>query len=400
VRIEEIAPPSWRERLGGAWDRLLLESSDPTIFLSFPWIESWWRNFGSRLEPRLLALWDESGHLRGLAPLYVRRLGAGRGGPRMLCVMGDEGVGSEYLGILARREEVDTVVSTLSSHLRGSWSLADLRGLREDSSSAGALTRALSQEAPGRVHFERYPCSCIPLPDDYETYLASLPQKFRSTLRYRTNKLVKNFQVRLLRTREESEIAPHLSRFFEMHQARWIAGGHPGSFYTEAKRAFYGEVSREFLRCGWLRFYHLEIDGVVRASQFGFAFNGILHSLQEAFDSDFHPSGVGGVGVVLRGMALSESISEGIHGYDFLGGVADYKSRWGTRVHFIQRTRIGAPGLTGALAFAATAGVRLLKDWGRERSPAWVYRGRERFRSWRRGRHARQVAAGAGEREG
>jgi CelD/BcsL family acetyltransferase involved in cellulose biosynthesis len=314
--------------------------------------------------------------------------------------MGDVGVGSEYLGVLARREEVEAVVSALSSHLRGSWSLADLRGLREDSFSARLLAQALSGPAPDRLHRERHPCSCAPLPGDYEAYLASLPQKFRSTLRYRTNKLVKNFQVRLLRTRNEHEIEPHLARFFDMHQGRWIAEGHTGSFYTQSKRAFYDEISREFLRREWLRFYHLEVDGVLRASQFGFAFNGVLHSLQEAFDRDFHPPGVGGVGVVLRGLALKQSISEGIHAYDFLGGVADYKSRWGTQTHFIDRVRIGAPGPAGALAFAATAGVRRLKDWGRERSPAWLHRSRERLRSWRRIRHARQIAARLGGGEG
>src|SRR4030095_1223028 len=68
VRIEEIAPPSWRERLGGAWDRLLLEASDPTIFLSFPWIESWWRNFGSRLAPRALLRLGLSGRFIAAAP--------------------------------------------------------------------------------------------------------------------------------------------------------------------------------------------------------------------------------------------------------------------------------------------------------------------------------------------
>ena len=239
---------------------------------------------------------------------------------------------------------------------------------------------------------ERHPCSMIPLPSDYEAYLSALPQKFRTTVRYRTNKLTKNFSVRLLRTGREEAIEPHLERLFAMHQARWQAEGHPGSFYGPAKRSFYAEISREFLRRGWLRFLHLEVDGTIRASQFGFAFRGVLHSLQEAFDHEFHPPGVGGVGVVLRGMAIRECIAEGLRGYDFLGGDEEFKTRWGTRTHYVLRVRIGAPGFSGATAFVLTAGIRRLKDWLRERSPGWLLERRDRLRAWRRSRRARQAS--------
>ncbi len=393
MRSEEIAPTLWPERLGAEWESLLSDAADSTIFLSPPWIAAWWRHFGASLNPRMIAVWDEEGSLCALAPLYTRPLRlAGLPGPVVLGMMGDEGVGTEYLGVLLRRGREEQALGAAAKHLKEGWSLVDFRGLREDMPSTQAALRMLTAVSPGRVHRERHPCSMIELPRDYEVYLGSLPQKFRSTVRYRTNKLMKNFTVRMIRTVRDDELASHLDRFFAMHQDRWTAEGHPGSFTSDAKRAFYVEVSREFLRRGWLRFYHLEVDGVIRASQFGFAFHGILHSLQEAFDREFHPPGVGGVGVVLRGMAIRDCIGEGIRGYDFLGGIEDFKTRWGTQTHYVQRVRIGAPGLSGALAFAATAGVRRLKDWGREHSPAWVAQGRERLRSWRRVRRSRQLA--------
>lgn len=395
MKAEEIAPSVWPERLGAAWESLLTDTADTSVFLSLPWIAAWWRHFGEASIPRLIAVWDGGGSLCGLMPLYTRPMrSAGLSGPTVLALMGDQGVGSEYLGILLRRGCEEKALAAAAERLRVGWSLADFRGLREEAPSTEAILRILNPSSAGRVHRERHPCSRIELPGDYESYLGSLPQKFRSTVRYRTNKLVKNFTVRVFRTERDDEVTPHLERFFAMHQNRWTAEGHPGSFYGDAKRAFYVEVSREFLRRGWLRFYHLEVDGIIRASQFGFAFNRVLHSLQEAFDHNFHPPGVGGVGVVLRGMAIRDCIGEGICGYDFLGGIEDFKTRWGAQTHYVQRVRIGAPGLSGALAFAATAGVRRLKDWGREHSPAWVAQGRERLRSWRRVRRSRRLAGG------
>lgn len=396
MKVAQVPPESWSRDLAEDWDRLLLESEGGTIFQSFPWVDSWWRHFGAGRRPKLLTVRDEGGALCGLAPLYVRPLRVlGLPGPPVLGFMGDEGVGSEYLGFILRRDRQDETLEALGSALEGAWAVADFQGLREDSAAAMALPSALGG-VPGRSHVERHPCSMIPLLSDYEAYLAALPQKFRTTLRYRTNKLTKNFAVKLIRTQEEVEIRPHLDRLFEMHQARWVAEGHPGSFQSGAKRAFYADVSAGFLRRGWLRFFHLEVDGAIRASQFGFAFRGVLHSLQEAFDHAFNPPGVGGVGVVLRGMALRECFAEGLRGYDFLGGVEEFKTRWGTETHYVRRVRVGGPGAAGSLAYLLTAGKRRFKDWSRERSPAWLLGAREQIRAWRRARRARPASSKAG----
>ena len=401
VRVEEVPPESWRARLAADWDRLLEDSADATIFQSLPWVEAWWRHFGQGRRARILTVRGEDGVLCCLAPLYERSLRLlNSAGPRILGLMGDAGVGSEYLGVLVRQGERDAALRALGDALRGGWAVADLCGLREDSEVAQALPGVFSPPGRGRLHVERHPCSAVPLPSDYGAYLAALPQKFRSTVRYRTNKLTKNFAVRLLRTGREAEIRTHLDRFFEMHQARWEAEGHSGSFHGRSKRAFYEDVSSEFLRRGWLRFFHLEVDGTIRASQFGFAFRGVLHSLQEAFDHEFRPPGVSGMGVVLRGMVFRECIAEGIRAYDFLGGDDEFKTRWGTRTHYVRRVRIGAPGLQGAVAFGLTTGARRLKDRLREFSPGWVLECRERLRVWMRSRRARQASQHAGRAEG
>ena len=398
MKIERVPAADRWDRLHPEWSRLLDEVSEPSVFLSPEWVFAWQRHFGRDREAFVIAGWDQSGHLAGLAPFYRRRLGpAVLGGPRILSFLGDDGVGSEYLGILARTGAEQEFLSALARDLEGEWAWADLRGLREGHLCTNLLIQSLGSRAAKRVHRERSPCSSVPLPGDYEAYLRSLPAKFRTTLRYRTNKLTKNFVVRLVRTSRGEDLEAHLARLFEMHQGRWEAEGHSGSFYHPRKRAFYREVSEGFLRRGWLRFYHLEVDGVIRAAQFGFAFGGVLHSLQEAFDRDFRPQGVGGIGVVLRGMVIRECIAEGLKAYDFLGGEEEFKTRWGTTTHYVERVRIGAPGPAGAFAYACTAEVRVAKLWLREHLPARVVEARDRWRVRRQARRARALAAGTDE---
>ncbi len=392
LNIELVPPSLWLDRLVPAWENLLERSASATVFLSPAWILSWWRHFQDDRYAHLLAAWDQDGRLCGLAPFYLRRLHApGFGNSFTLGFMSDSEVGSEYLGMLTLPECEDDFVNALACELQGRWVLADLRGLKESGALPQRIVEAFGAQRTNRLYQERHPCSIIHLPFDYDIYLSSLPQKFRSNIRYRTNKVRKNFDVRLIVTTKEEEIEPHLHCLFAMHQARWRAEGNIGSFYDPRKCAFYREVSTAFLRKGWLRFYHLEVDGVIRASQFGFAFRGVMHSLQEAFDHEFSPRGISGLGIVLRAMVIRESIAEGLRAYDFLGGTEEYKLRWGTTPQYTQRVRIGAPGFKGALAFSARTALLKMKDWGRQRSPQWLLDAHRNFASWAEFRRARRI---------
>jgi CelD/BcsL family acetyltransferase involved in cellulose biosynthesis len=395
----QLIPPEHWEKIFPHWEELSQASVEPAVFLNPFWIVSWWRHFGEGRQPCMLAAW-EAGRLCGLAPFYIRRISLPgvRRASSALSFMGDEGVGSEYLGLLVLPGYEEEFLLAVSEELRDQWAMADLHGLREGRSLSSKIAKILGASAPGRVYQERRPCCLIPLPGDYESYLASLSQNFRTAIRKRTRKLAKNFRVNLLRTTREEEIEPHLERFFAMHQARWLAKGSPGSFYSPRKCAFYRDVAVGLLQRGWLRFYHLEVDGVVRASQFGFTFGGVLHSLQDAFDHEFHPNGVGALGVVLRGLVIKESIVEGLNGYDFLGGMEEFKTRWKTITHYVQRVRIGAPGLEGAAAFSLSVGVLKAKDWARERAPNWLMDTRRQVRAWSRSQPAPDVALKAGEK--
>lgn len=390
MKFSVVAPSDCGNELISAWRRLLDRASNPSIFLSPEWSLAWWRAYGSGREPLMLIASDSAGEVEAVAPLYRRRLGAGLG-PRVVGVMGDREGGAEYLGILALPGREAAAVSVLLDSLRRSTALLDFRGIREGDILTALIADEPHSPRPERTHRERHLCLHVPLPDDYERYLASLKPKFRTTLRYRTNKLVKNYSVRLLRTKDAEELPESLDRLFHMHQARWIAEGHRGSFFDPRKQAFYRDMAAGFLRAGWLRFHHLEVDGVIRASQFGFAHGGVFHSLQEGFDTSFQAPGVGGIGVVLRGMVIRECIGEALRSYDFLGGGQDYKVRWGAEPHFVERIRIASSRLEGKVAFALAVGIE--SGWRRIRMhlPGPVRGLRESWKS--RGRRERTERA-------
>jgi CelD/BcsL family acetyltransferase involved in cellulose biosynthesis len=275
---------------------------------------------------------------------------------RRLGLIGDREVGSEYLGLVTRAGVEKEVGRAVMAHLateKLAWDVADLFGLVEGDPAGAALEAGMRTHA-NRIRSERIPCSIIPLPREFDTYLAGLGSKFRQSYRQRANKLQRTCSVSFFKTESEGELLRHLEALYRMHQARWASAGYVGSFADARVRRFYLEVSRRLLEAGQLRFWHLKVDGVIRASQFGFAFNGVLHSLQEGYDTGFRLPGVGGLGVVLRGHVLRSSIEEGLNAYDFLAGTEDFKTRWGTSTHYVRSVRMASPGLGGMLGWVAT----------------------------------------------
>jgi CelD/BcsL family acetyltransferase involved in cellulose biosynthesis len=385
--VERVAPGDWN---GVAdWDDVVTDSAAPSVFLTRDWITAWWASFGARRQPCLLRIGAGDGRTLGFAPLYYERL---RVPVTRLGLLGDRVVGSEYLGLASRRGSERDVADAVGRWLREEappWHLAELSGLRDGDAGSSALEAALGAESARRDE-EQHECSAITLPDSFEEYLAGLGSKFRRTYRQRTNKLLRSCEVRFFRTESEAELPAHLDVLFRLHQARWVEAGRPGVFVDPRMRDFYLDVARRLLRSRQLHFWHLEADGAIRASQFGFSYGGVLHSLQEAYDSDFRPPGVGGLGVVLRGHVLETAIEEGLRTYDFLGGVEDHKLRWGADIHHVRTVRLGRPGVGGRAAWLATVGAQSAREAIKSALPTPVLDGLRNARAGYRRRRGKR----------
>jgi CelD/BcsL family acetyltransferase involved in cellulose biosynthesis len=392
LTVARVPPERW-QRLED-WDAVLASSARPSVFLTRDWVTSWWAAFGQGAEPWLLQVAGTTGEPLGLAPLYLGRApGTARLPIRRLGIMGDHRVGSEYLGLIARAGHERAVGQAVADQLAAEgvrWDVADLSGLVEGDPAASALEAPLRTRA-GRSRAQRHACSAVALPDSFEAYLAGVGSKFRQTYRQRANKLHRTCTVRYLLTASEADLRTHLEALFRMHQAHWTALGLPGSFSDRRMRQFYLEVSRRLLESGRLRFWQLEVDGVIRASQFGFAYDGVLHSLQESYDTGFRPPGIGGLGVVLRAHAIKAAIEEGLRSYDFLGGAEDFKRRWGTSIHHVRNVRLAAPGPRGTLAWMATVGAHDARSRLRSRAPDGLVK---TVRALRARRYGRRPAGG------
>lgn len=364
-----VGPERWDDIVD--WDEAVAAMANPSVFLTRAWMQAWWRHVGAASRTAVLVrVVDERGRTAGLAPFTIDRCGpAGR--IRRLSFLADSLVGSEYLGLVARAGMEQQVVSAALGCIEAAgidWHVARLPGLRPGDPAASALQAALIAGG-GRHDAREEPCAAIVLPEDPEAWLAGLSGSFRRRLRQRRRRLERDHDVAYRLADDTDQVRLGLDRLFAMHLDRWESRGRPGSFADPRMRAFYQELAPAFLESGWLRLWVLEVDGVSRAVQFGFAHEGVLHSLQEAYDSAWNEPGVSGLGVVLRLHAVEAAIAEGLAAYDFLGGDQDYKRRWGTTGAAVSEARIARRGIGGRSAWTTTFGVGDTRDRVARRVP-------------------------------
>jgi CelD/BcsL family acetyltransferase involved in cellulose biosynthesis len=360
VKVVPIAKDTDFFGMEKAWTRLHQESRTATIFLTWEWLASWWRAYGSDKELYILGV-KRDDSLIGLAPFYRKRLTKfGLLSFQALALLGDGSSDSDYLDWISREGDEAVVTAAIVDFLTkncGQWDLMFVNEIPEISPHLPALRKHFSQR---KWHWQETiaPCTYVELPASWETYLLSLRPRMRTKIRSLTKRLEQGFHVRFDRCQQADDLHPRLESLFELHHRRWRQEGREGVFVDPAKRLFYQEMASRFLARGWLRFYSLAVDDRYVAHQFCFEYQNSMFLLQEGYAPEWAEHGVGNV---LRAYVLRDCIERKVAIYDFLGGVTPHKLSWGAVLKSNLRISAGPPTSKNRVAFALSQALDLCK---------------------------------------
>lgn len=317
------------ERLTEEWDELLEDSAQQVYFLRHHWNRLWWQHYapaGSRLH--IIAARTSDGRLMGLAPLYLRQHRLfGIPCARELVFMGTgiELKTSEYLDVIARRGYEREVAEALAAALKRSnqWDRIWMDQVPAESPVLGYLTRSLG------IHSTSFVCDRAPYVDtsrDWETYKRQLGRSMRRNVEYYARRLFKKHQCEFAQARTTEEMVEALKALVSLHQARWQASGHLGSFAEPGLEDLLRDAARYDFEAGRLRLWRLKIDGVIEAALVGFLDAGVLHYLQKGFNPAFAKDDLG---TAMLSLCIRDCFDDpAIRAFDFMGGGAAYKDMW------------------------------------------------------------------------
>ncbi|MFV0526922.1 MAG: GNAT family N-acetyltransferase [Acidimicrobiales bacterium] len=314
-------------RLHPDHDTLLAATAQPSVFLTATWLRTWFEVFGALHQPVNLAI-ERDGDLIGVAPFVIRE--PVRQDPvRRLVVAGQHPTSGEYLQPVGRpgqeAEVAGAVVDELTGPARRRWDALVIQRARADSPMVAALAAALRER---RVPVRLVDTGTAPytrLPADPDDLLTGRSRNFRGQVRQTRNRVARLGPVDPVEPElSGAALSAGLEEMVRMHRVRWRT---ESSFDTEPKLAFHRRLAHRFAAEDRLYLSLLRVGGTTIASRYDFVYAGKMWCIQGGWDpsrAQVRP------GLYLTDAALRWAAARGLREYDFLGGAADYKTRWAT----------------------------------------------------------------------
>ena len=334
------------------WNELLRASAADNPFLTWEWLNAWWKHLHGTARLRIVTVRDGY-ELIAVAPLMETP-----GGLRWfsrLEFLGTGFAGSDYLDVIVRRGREAVAIAAVAGYLKSRGTAIRFDHLPPESFGAQVAAQLAGDgwprtELPGGV------CPVIPLAGHtWDSYLATVGSAHRANVRRRLRAIEQKFAVRFERVTTDRQRRDALTLLAKFHETRFEQDG--TAFITPEMRAFQDEATRRALERGWLRMYVLRLNDKTVAVMYGFLYNRQFYFYQHGFDDQFRAHSVG---LVLMALSVQEALAEGAQTFDMLWGVESYKWLWTRETRLLQRIDLFPPRIGGTVHRAALEARRTL----------------------------------------
>jgi CelD/BcsL family acetyltransferase involved in cellulose biosynthesis len=354
MRIEAITTMQTLERLRQDWDAVYDSDGEAQFFLSWPWMSNRLRSLSTPWI--VLAARPEADPASCVAffPLAVRAVRNGGGPQRELRTAGSPV--ADYTGFVCRPEHEAPAFLAFAEALRRlrqrlPWDRLNLAGLRASerrlqpflSSFARAGFELTGRRADNGDGVDNAVCPYVPLPGDWEHYLAaSVGAATRQKIRRFLRRIEGSGELRITEATPET-VEEDIESLLRMWQAQWAERKRDGA---ERIRA---QTSAMLLRCfedGSLFLPTLRWNGTpvgalaILVDRVKRSYLFYIGGRDQSFTS-LPP------GFCLHAVAIRHAIARGFATYDFLRGDEPYKFLFGAQPHpirtIIVRARTIAP---------------------------------------------------------
>jgi CelD/BcsL family acetyltransferase involved in cellulose biosynthesis len=163
----------------------------------------------------------------------------------------------------------------------------------------------------------------IPLPDDFETYLAGIDKKQRHEIRRKLRNVEQSpVEGRLYLTQDQEQLDSDIETFINM----MAQDPNKKDFLTPQMRQHIRNTAQVAFSENWLQLAFYTIDNQKAAANMSFIFNDRLWLYNSGWEWEFREYSPGWV---LLANLIQWSVEQGIKEFDFMRGDETYKYRFG-----------------------------------------------------------------------
>ena len=332
MHVQVFSDASVFDRLRPEWNALLADSAADTLFLTWEWQSTWWRQLGEG-DLLVLAVRDGGGRLAGIAPFYA----TGEPGRRSLSLVGCEDV-SDYLDIIARQGQEGAVLAAVLDTLAGqpdAWDELDLCNVPAASPSLVHLPALAQARGWQAVETPEDVCPIITLPATWDEYLATLNKHQRHEARRKLRKMQEEAQYAYHVYKDGPKLMAALDDFFVLHR---LSHTDKARFMDERMAGFFRAITDVLGAAGWVELCLLTIDERPAAAMYNFRY----HDQVLVYNSGYDPAYRSNLssGIVLLCLCIQDAIVRGLRVFDFLQGNEEYKYRFGGKDTQVRRLKV------------------------------------------------------------
>ena len=300
------------DSIASDWRRLQALSDSSHIFSTYELSQLWWQHFGSSSTLYLGSI-QNNDRIIGIAPLRIQDGIVQFIGSFNIC---------DYLDFIVEPNQVKTFFDILFTQLKNDGlTRLELSPLRPDSSIMTYLTDAAYRNDLTITRVQEDVTFELHLPDNWDSYLQTLPTKQRHELRRKIRRVSElgDYQYSTLPTVDEKNIDIFLNLFR-------ISRDDKQSFLTPDMENYFRELIRVAAEQGWLELNFMSIKNTSVAATLCFHFKDTTYLYNSGYAPEFKEFSVG---LVSKALGIKTSIENKRKVYDFLKGSEIYKQHLG-----------------------------------------------------------------------
>lgn len=319
------------ERLSAEWRELFSRIECPVPFLSIEWMGAWWRQCGGFDRLCVVAVREPQGSLVAVAPFYLRVSRLQNRGARVLSLLGNGSMGSEYLNLLVdpwySRPAIDAITYWVMEQ-RGEWDYVEFVKGDQDSPIFRTLCERFKSCGMSSCEVWSGVSPYIRLPRSFEEYLSGVSSNLRYNFRRRRKALEREGKIELHVVQDWPTIQASYGELLRLHRQRFRQKDEMSDFLDPVAQRFHIEALHRMSAGGMARLFVLRVGGKAIAALYGFSAGKRFSFYQSGMDPDWSRLSVG---LVLMGYSIEEAIRSGHDEFDFLEGDQPYKYQWATK---------------------------------------------------------------------
>jgi len=336
------------ECLSQEWNDVLCQSRNNSVFLTWEWIDTWWRHYGKAYRPFVVVVHDSDGCIQGIAPMMLSDCPGTFGTIRSLQIIGQESDAyPEYLDLIVREEAADLVIAKIGSVILSrrnvDWHILNLQ-LVPDNSPTLELIRKWSTDQGGHLKFIKKESPYLPLTATFEEFLHKRGKNFRKRWRKKNNALSNAGKVRLAVAGLDISVDEAMAYLIELNRQRW--GEQGDSFRSSLFTEFHKELCCRFSAVQKLHLVVMYVDERPVSARYDFVHNDKFWGYQSGWALEWRDFSVS---YILLGKVIEWGINQGLTEYDFLAGNSEYKTRWAEGNRLLVNMSYYLPGPKGYL---------------------------------------------------